>query len=422
MNKKENIVVTLFFVLVFHTCILFSAASEITSEDLHYIRRQLDIALADMSDSDLKLALQAEYYSGNSNADFILNTLKTIEIGKTAFSNGTGQTSLQKDMINFYARLIEDAIYAIGKQLGGGKYPNFTNTFISIGKICGELLRIRIIQNNNLAYTYYALIESGLTDSQSWTQITTAIKEGKYEDLAVSGNPSQFPPLGRYNEEELDRLYVFVKFVYHAKIIAENEEKLKFRMKNYLITQTPNFRNFSGPYNNAHTLKAGGDIKRINGNSNSKISFQVNEWIVLNRGEEKAGFFFSKTGDLFFNGKKIVSDIVVTYSYSKDGDKIITAERIYISPSSPFNNYVLLKGCDLPENIIGGRTAMCWALYLIDGREKSMRRTFGGKYGPENIVSWSPNEDYAIVKFWNEGIGYCRINLKTADSVCWWVK
>jgi hypothetical protein len=61
---------------------------------------------------------------------------------------------------------------------------------------------------------------------------------------------------------------------------------------------------------------------------------------------------------------------------------------------------------------------LCWHLYLIDAKNRTVTSTFAGKYGPEEFVSWSSGESFATFKYFVEGHqeNY-RINLATAQSI-----
>jgi len=140
-----------------------------------------------------------------------------------------------------------------------------------------------------------------------------------------------------------------------------------------------------------------------------ELKFFNNYWIELKRGNKKSEFYLTRQGNLFYKGK------LFTNQLRPLSDNIFY--KLIFSPSSPLGNYFFIIGCEGVERGDSYDAFFCSHIFLIDLKRKLIRRTYAGRYGPEQIIQWCKDEYYATFEYINEGwLRYYRINLETGRS------
>lgn len=134
-------------------------------------------------------------------------------------------------------------------------------------------------------------------------------------------------------------------------------------------------------------------------------------YVTVLAGETQCGFLLKEDGSLHHLGSSISDPIVVSAFQSADGDFMLFARKIILFPPSPSGRYRIIKACD----DVSAR-ALCWKVLAFDAETKEIGGVYAGKYGPKEWITWSEDEEYAVLINQNDGVNWLNF-VKVTDFV-----
>lgn len=134
------------------------------------------------------------------------------------------------------------------------------------------------------------------------------------------------------------------------------------------------------------------------------------QWSTILKGESVHGLTLTTDGKLLAQNKVLLTEVPV--SYVSNGD-IKYAQRLIVSEPSPSGRFNVVKACEGTTDESG----LCWSVFLVNHQSKTAKKVDIAKYGGQNWVQWSADENYAVFAESMEGVSwFVVLNLQTGES------
>ena len=124
----------------------------------------------------------------------------------------------------------------------------------------------------------------------------------------------------------------------------------------------------------------------------------------LRREAPGCGFTLSTAGKLQQDGRTVADPLVASYRQDASGNAAVAAGQVVLFPPSPSGRYRILQACEGT-----GADAMCWKVFVFHREAGQLKEAVAGKYGPDRWVSWSADEQHAVLVSRNEGAAWIHV-------------
>jgi hypothetical protein len=125
-------------------------------------------------------------------------------------------------------------------------------------------------------------------------------------------------------------------------------------------------------------------------------------FVAVTPGKPACGFALQPDGSLMA-GERHYPPIIATYLQDQSGTMPIAAKKLILFPPSP-HGLRIIQACDGEDT-----TAECWSVRLVDRSRNNLLAVNGGKYGPRQWISWSPQGDHVALISQNEGARWLHV-------------
>lgn len=136
-------------------------------------------------------------------------------------------------------------------------------------------------------------------------------------------------------------------------------------------------------------------------------------YLVIQKNDTQCDFVLSENNELIYKNETIGRKLIVTQSSE---NTVIPANLLVVYPQSNSRRFAFVQLCEFQEND-KNNYGLCWTSFVFDKKNKIIKETYAGKYGPERWIKWAVDDKYFVLASTNEGANWIHaIEAETGKS------